>query len=71
MKCPMNLVEEMFKKLNIDGQPVELIPYPGEDALKVLIDALVNCGFHLIPILEASILNTYCAGRITVKFVRK
>ena len=42
MKYPMNLVEERFKRLNMDGRPVEFIPYPGDKALKVLTDALVQ-----------------------------
>ena len=41
MKYPMNLVEERFKRLNMDGKPVEVIPYPGDNALKVLTDTLV------------------------------
>ena len=42
MKYPMNLVEERFKHLNMDGRPVEVIPYPGHNTLKVLTDALID-----------------------------
>ena len=38
MKYQMNLVEERFKCLELNGLPVEVITYPGEDTLKVLID---------------------------------
>ena len=41
MKYPMNLVEERFKRLNMDGRPVEVIPYPGDNTLKLLTDVLV------------------------------
>ena len=42
MKYPMNLVEERFKHLNMDVRPVEVISYPGDNTLEVLIDALVE-----------------------------
>ena len=42
MKYPTNLVEERFNRLNMDGIPVEVIPYPGENTLKLLTDTLVE-----------------------------
>ena len=42
MKYPMNLVEDRFKYLNMDGRPVEVIPYPVENTLKVLTHAIVD-----------------------------
>ena len=42
MKDPMNFVEERFKHLNMYGRPVEVIPYPGDNTLKVLTDAFVE-----------------------------
>ena len=41
MKYPMNLVDDRVKVLNMDGIPVEAIPYPGENKLKLLTDTLV------------------------------
>ena len=42
IKCPMTLVEGWFKKPNIGGRPVELIPYPEGGALKVFTGAIVK-----------------------------
>ena len=42
MKYPMNLVEERFEYLNLYGRPVEVIPYPVENTLKVLTHAIVD-----------------------------
>ena len=42
MKYPMNLVEESFKRMNMDDRPVEVIPYPGDNTLKVFTDSLVE-----------------------------
>ena len=42
MKYPMNLFDDRFKRLNIDSRPVEVIPYPGDNTLKVLTDAFVE-----------------------------
>ena len=42
MKYPMNLVEERFKRLNMDGRLVEFILYPGDNTLKVLTDTLIE-----------------------------
>ena len=42
MDYPMDLVKTRFESLNLDGQPVEVIPYPRDDSLKVLIDILLD-----------------------------
>ena len=49
MKYPINLVEERFERLNLDGRPVEFIPYPGDNDLKVLIDAIVEFDYDFDP----------------------
>ena len=41
-KYPMNLVEYRLKRLKLDGQPVEVIPYPGDDTLKLLNEVIVE-----------------------------
>ena len=40
MKYPINLVEDRFKHLNMDGRPVKVISYNGYNTFKVLTDAL-------------------------------
>ena len=42
MDYPMDLVKTRFASLNLDGRPVEVIPYPRDDTLKVLTDALLD-----------------------------
>ena len=42
MEYPMDLVKTRFASMNLDGQPVEVIPYPRDDSLKVLIDILLD-----------------------------
>ena len=42
MKYPTNLVEDRFNRLNIYGRPVEVIPYHGDNTLKLLTDTLVE-----------------------------
>ena len=42
MKYPMNLVEERFKRLNMDDMPVEVILYSGDNTLKVFADTLIE-----------------------------
>ena len=42
IKYPMNLIEERFKRLKLDGRPVEVNSYPGDDTLKVLTETLVD-----------------------------
>ena len=33
MKYPMNFIEDWFKRLKLDGQPVEVIPYHIDNTL--------------------------------------
>ena len=42
MDYPMDLVKTRFASLNLDGQPVEVIPYPRDNSLKLLTDALLD-----------------------------
>ena len=42
---PISAVEERFRKLNIDGCPIEIRKYPEEADTKVLMDALLGCGY--------------------------
>ena len=42
MDYPMDLVKTRFASLKLDGRPVEVIPYPRDDSLKVLTDAVLD-----------------------------
>ena len=48
-KYPMNLVEERFKRLNMDAQTVEVITYPVGNNLKVLSDTHVEFDPYFDP----------------------
>ena len=45
----MNFFDERFKHLKLDGQPVEFIPYPEYNTLKLLTDALVDFDLYFDP----------------------
>ena len=61
MKYPMNLVEERFKNLKLYGRPVEVIPYPEYNTLKVFTDAIVEFG----PDFDTNIRSKYQIRKIT------
>ena len=42
MDYPMDLVKTRFASLKLDGRPVEVIPYPRDDSLKVWTNALLD-----------------------------
>ena len=42
MEYPMVLVKMRLASLKLDGQPVEVIPYPRYDSLKVLTGSLLD-----------------------------
>ena len=42
MEYPMDLVNMRLASLKLDGQPVEVIPYPRYDSLKVLTGSLLD-----------------------------
>ena len=55
MKYPTNLVEDRFNRLNIYDRPVEVIPYPGDNTLKLLTDTLVEFD----PAFDPNIISKY------------
>ena len=42
MEYPIDLVKTRFASLKLDGRPVEVIPYPRDNSLKVLTDTLLD-----------------------------
>ena len=57
MKYPINLVSRGLKRLNLDGQPIEVIPCTVDNNLRVLTDALLDFepGFDLNIISKSQI----------------
>ena len=58
----MDLVKTRFASLNLEGQTVEVIPYPRDDSLKVLTDALLD----FEPDLDPNIKSKYQMRKITL-----
>ena len=59
MSHPMKIPEEQFKWLILDGHPVEVRPYPGNEGLNMITDVILEYGpsYDLNIIIKLHLIN--------------